>query len=44
MKNNKSLVIGIAAVLLILTVSFLVGTGFCKRTDVILTGTAQKSL
>ena len=38
MKNNKSLVIGIAAVLLILTVSFLVGTGFCKRTDAILTG------
>lgn len=37
MKNKKLLVIGIVAVIVVLTVSFLVGTGFSKRTDVILT-------
>lgn len=38
MKNKKPLVIGIATVLLILTFSYLIGTGLRKRTDVILTG------
>lgn len=38
MKNKKPFVIGTVAVLLTLTFSFLVGTGLCKRTDVILIG------
>ena len=37
MKNKKLIAISIVAAIGILTVSFLVGTGFCKRTDVILT-------
>ncbi len=37
MKNKKWLVAGTAAVIVVLIVSFLVGTGFRKRTDVFLT-------
>lgn len=37
MKNKKLLLISVVAVIVILTATFLVGTGFIERTDVILT-------
>ncbi len=37
MKNKKLILISVIAVIVILTVSFFVGTGFIERTDVILT-------
>lgn len=37
MKNKKILLISVIAVIVILTASFFVGTGFIERTDVILT-------
>lgn len=37
MKNKKLLLISIVAIIVILTASYFVGTGFTKRTDVILT-------
>lgn len=37
MKNKKLILISVIAVIVILTASFFVGTGFIERTDVILT-------
>ena len=37
MKNQKLILISVIAVIVILTASFFVGTGFIERTDVILT-------
>lgn len=37
MKNKKLLLISIVAIIVILTASYFVGTGFIERTDVILT-------